>query len=142
MVLALLFTASVGSAEIQSLLDRLMTADNRSDVEAVLACYATDAVLQPPGGDSVEGIQNIRPRYEALFASSRLEVAMEADSIEVKGDLAFSRGVTRGRTVPRDGSPPRPIHDRYLMVLRRDPTGDWKIAVLMWVPVAPDGGAH
>ncbi|HEY7696849.1 MAG TPA: SgcJ/EcaC family oxidoreductase [Vicinamibacteria bacterium] len=137
MVLALLLTLS-GEPEIQALFDRLMAADNRGDVDAILACYAKDAVFQTPDGASVEGASNIRPRYESLFAASRLEVRMDVESIEVKGDLAFSRGVTRGRTVPKDGSPARPVHDRYLMVLRREPTGAWKIAVLMWVPIAGD----
>ncbi len=115
-----------------------MDADNRGDVDAVLECYAGDAVLLPPGGASVQGVENIRPRYEALFSSSRLEVRMDVDSIEVNGALAFSRGFTRGRTIPRDGSPPRGIADRYLMVLRRKPGGDWKIAALMWGPVSAD----
>src|SRR5574341_1871095 len=124
MILAALLLASFSEpGAIQSLFDRLMAADNRGDVDAVFDCYAKDAVFQTPDGASVEGVSNIRPRYESLFASNRLEVRMDVDSIEVKGDLAFSRGVTRGRTVPKDGSPAHPIHDRYLMVLRREPTG-------------------
>lgn len=95
-------------------------------------------MLLPPGGASVQGVENIRPRYEALFASNRLEVRMDVESIEVKGALAFSRGFTRGRTLPKDGSPSRPINDRYLMVLRQDPTGAWKIAALMWAPALAD----
>lgn len=131
-------TAWTGEGEIQSLFDRLMAADNRGDVDAVLECYAEDAALLPPGGASVQGVESIRPRYEALFASSRLEVRMDVESIEVKGALGFSRGVTRGRALPKDGSPSRPINDRYLMVLRQDPTGAWKIVALMWGPVLAD----
>jgi ketosteroid isomerase-like protein len=56
----------------------------------------------------------------------------------LKGELAFSRGVTRGRTLPEDGSPAPPVNDRYLMVLRQDKTGAWKIAALMWGPVLAD----
>ena len=136
MVLALLALLGIppGEEEIQGLFDRLMAADNRGDVEAVVACYADDAVLLPPGGESTKGVENIRPSYESLFASNRLEVRMEVESIEVKGSLAFSRGFTRGRIVPKDGSPPRELHDRYLMVLRQGPRGEWKIAALMWSP--------
>jgi len=93
--------AWAGEGEVQSLFDRLMAADNRGDVDAVLECYTEDAVLLPPGGASVQGVENIRPRYEALFASSRLEVRMDVESIEVKGALAFSRGS------PGDGLFPR-----------------------------------
>jgi ketosteroid isomerase-like protein len=60
---------------------------------------------------------------------------MEVDAIEVKGPLAFSRGATRGRIVPKDGSSSREIADRYLMVLRREKDGGWMIAVLMWGPI-------
>lgn len=137
--LFLVFIAALtGEVEIQSLFDRLMAADNRGDVDAVVECYAEDAVLLPPGGAAVQGVENIRPRYEALFASSRLEVRMDVESIEVKGELAFCRGVTRGRTLPEDGSPPRPVNDRFLMVLRQDKTSAWKIAALMWGPVLAD----
>jgi ketosteroid isomerase-like protein len=134
----LLLTASTPEADIRSHFDRLMIADSRGDVDAVLECYAVDAVLLPPGGASVQGLENIRPRYQALFAASRLEVRMEVESIEVNGALAFSRGFTRGRTIPKDGSPPREIADRYLMVLREQPGGGWKIAALMWGPVTAD----
>jgi uncharacterized protein (TIGR02246 family) len=137
-LLFLLLAASTPEAEIRSLFDRLMDADTRGDVGAVLECYADDAVLLPPGGASVQGVENIRPRYEALFASSRLEVRMDVEAVEVNGTLAFSRGFTRGRTIPRDGSPPREIADRYLMVLRQQPGRGWKIAVLMWGPVTAD----
>jgi uncharacterized protein (TIGR02246 family) len=132
----LLLALSADSAEVQSLFDRLMAADNRGDVNAVIACYAEDAVLHPPGGASVQGLENIRPRYEELFASSRLEVRMEVDAIEVKGPLAFSRGLTRGRVIPKDGSAPREVKDRYLMVLRNQGEAGWKIAALMWGPVS------
>ena len=136
MVFALLVLLGIssGEEEIQGLFDRLMAADNRGDVDAVVACYADDAVLLPPGGESRQGVENIRPSYESLFAANRLEVRMDVESIEVKGSLAFSRGFTRGRIVPKDGSPPRELHDRYLMVLRQGPQGEWKIAALMWSP--------
>jgi ketosteroid isomerase-like protein len=96
-----LITARTSEAAIQSLFDRLMAADNREDVDAVVECYAEDAVLLPPGGAAVQGFENIRPRYEALFASSRLEVRMDVESIEVKGELGFSR------VSPGDGLFPR-----------------------------------
>jgi uncharacterized protein (TIGR02246 family) len=130
----LLVAALAASAEIQSLFDRLMAADNRGDLDAIVACYADDAVLLPPGGASQQGTENIRARYESLLAQSRLEVRMDVETIEVEGALAYSRGFTRGRLVPKDGSPAREIADRYLMVLRRS-DGGWKIAALMWGPV-------
>ncbi len=136
--LLVFLAAGTGEGEIRGLFDRLMAADNRGDVGTVLSCYAEDAVLLPPGGASVAGVENIRPRYESLFAAVRLEVRMEVESIEVRGGLAFSRGFTRGRSLPKDGSPPRPIDDRYLMVLRKDAGGEWKIATLMWGPVTAD----
>jgi uncharacterized protein (TIGR02246 family) len=131
----LLVAVLASSAEVQSLFDRLMAADNGGDVDAIVACYAEDAVLLPPGGASHQGAENIRARYESLLSQNRLEVRMDVESIEVEGSLAFSRGFTRGRRVPKDGSPPREIADRYLMVLRRESNGGWRIATLMWGPV-------
>lgn len=71
-----------------------------------------------PEGPAVVSVDVIRPRYKALFIASRVEVRMDVESLEVKGALAFSRGFTRGRTVPKDGRPGR-FQDRYLMACAR-----------------------
>ncbi len=59
---------------------------------------------------------------------------MDVESLEVKGALAFSRGFTRGRTVPKDGSPPREISRPLPDGLRQETRGERKIAALMWGP--------
>jgi uncharacterized protein (TIGR02246 family) len=126
------------TSAIEALFSRLMEADNAGDLEGVLNCYARDATLMPPDGPPVKGIENIRPRYASLFEGSRLAVTMTSEELEVSGDWAFSRGKTTGRIVPKDGSAPRSLRDKYLMILRRTEADGWRIAILMWSPMSPD----
>ncbi len=145
--LALLLVAVACAAEhrdatqltaVRQVIERVIAADNAGDVDAVMAQYAADAVLLPPGAPAVAGAAAIRARYAAGFQQFRLEVAFESHETRVAGDWAFDRGVTRGRLVWHDGRPPTPLADHYLMVLIRQPDGAWKIARLMWSPTAEE----
>src|SRR5262245_14838844 len=61
-------TDAPGAREVRAVATGIVDADNRRDIERVLAYYAADAVLMPPGEAPVAGRDAIRPRYEALFA--------------------------------------------------------------------------
>ncbi len=126
------FAADAGPKDV---LRRIIEANNHSDVEAVRQLYADDAVWLPPTGPLVEGKANILERYKRSFAATKLHYTFEEAESHTAGDWAFSRGFTKGEAVPIDGSPAKVIHDKYLMILRRD-HGKWKIARLMWSPAA------
>jgi len=48
--------------EIRAIAEGIVAADNRSDIDAVLAYYAPDVVLMPPSEPPVVGRSPIRPR--------------------------------------------------------------------------------
>jgi hypothetical protein len=50
----------------------------------------------------------------------------------VDGATAVVRGHNGGRLVSRGSAPARELDDVYLMLLRRDPDGAWRISHLMW----------
>jgi uncharacterized protein (TIGR02246 family) len=118
--------------EVQKLLERLMAADNASDVDLIMSFYADDAITMPPNDNIVIGKAAIAARYKAGFARFKMEVALSSDELEVCGDWAFNRGKTNGRLIWHDGSNPTPLNDKYLMILRRQTDKSWKIARLMW----------
>jgi uncharacterized protein (TIGR02246 family) len=118
--------------KIQQLLDRLMAADNASDVDQIMSFYADDAMTMPPNDHIVIGKAAIAARYKAGFAKFKMEVSLTSDELEICGDWAFNRGKTNGRLIWHDGGNPTPLNDKYLMILRRQADKSWKIARLMW----------
>ena len=123
---------AAGAREIRSVATGIVAADNQRDIERVLAFYADDAVLMPPGEGPVVGRAHIRPRYEALFASVTPEIEVHIDEACVDGAMGFVGGRNGGRVVARDTGQARALDDAFLMLLRREPGGAWRISHLIW----------
>jgi uncharacterized protein (TIGR02246 family) len=110
----------------------IVDADNRRDAAQVLAFYASDAVLMPPGEAPVAGRDRIRPRYEALFAAFAPEIEARIDEACVAAGIGFVRGHNGGRLVPRGPGEARLLDDAFVMLLRLEPEGVWRISHLIW----------
>jgi ketosteroid isomerase-like protein len=118
--------------EVRAIAEGIVAADNARDIGRVLAYYAADAVLMPPGEPPVTDAAEIRRRYEGLF--ERFDPAIEAriEEICIDGALAVVRGHNGGRLASRQGGDARLLDDVYLMVLRPDGEDGWRISRLMW----------
>jgi uncharacterized protein (TIGR02246 family) len=112
----------------------IIEADNARDIDRVLGFYAEDAVLMPPGESPVTGREAIRPRYEDLFARFDPRIEPRLDEVCADGRLAFVRGRNGGRLIGRGGGETRELDDAYLMLLRREAGGAWRISHLIWHP--------
>jgi len=123
---------SAGAAEARAVAAGIIAADNDRDMPRVLSYYAGDAALMPPGEDTVVGRDAIGPRYQRLFADFSPRIEGRVDEACVNGDRAFVRGHNGGRLVPRGEGTPRDLDDDYLMLLRREPDGVWRISHLIW----------
>jgi len=129
--------------EVREIARGIIAADNARDLHRVLGYYAADAILMPPGESPVMGREAIRPRYEQLFASFDPEIETQVDEACVGDGLAFVRGRNGGRLVSRQGGTTRKLDDVYLMVLRPDTGGRWRISHLVWHSArAGDGAKH
>ena len=130
---------STAVVAVRAVADGIIAADNAGDIGRVMDAYAADAWLMPPNAAPVKGQAAIRPRYETLFAGFRPAIEGRIDEACVSGATAFVRGHNGGRMVPlRDGSP-RALDDVYLMLLRREADGAWRISHLAWHPGAGPG---
>jgi len=123
-------------AKVRAVADGIIAADNKRDLKRVLAYYAKDAILMPPGGNTIVGVDSIRPGYESLFANFQPEIKPRIDEVCVSEDFAVVRGFNGGRMAGTGSQPSRKLDDVYLMILRRDRRGDWRIAELMWHPAS------
>jgi uncharacterized protein (TIGR02246 family) len=124
---------------IRAVTSGIIAADNTGDAAAVIWFYADDAVLLPPNGAPVVGKDAIRARYEEGFQHFRFAISSSSEETHVFGDWAFDRGTTRGKTIPKADESSRQIHDQYVMILHRQPSGTWKIARLIWNAAEPAG---
>ncbi|HET9994808.1 MAG TPA: SgcJ/EcaC family oxidoreductase [Candidatus Acidoferrum sp.] len=124
-------------AAIRQVTSGIIAADNTGDAAAVVRFYGDDALLLPPNDAAVTGRDAIRARYEEGFRHFRFAISSFSEETRVFGDWAFDRGTTAGKTLPKGNEASRQIHDKYLMILHREPTGAWKIARLMWNGAEP-----
>jgi uncharacterized protein (TIGR02246 family) len=117
---------------VRAVADGIIAADNARDLERVLGHYAADARLFPPNEPPVTGREAIRPRYEALFAGFDPAIEGRVDEVCVDGDTAFVTGHNGGRLRGRGGAADRLLDDVYVMLLRREAEGTWRISHLIW----------
>jgi ketosteroid isomerase-like protein len=126
------WACSGDAAPARAVAEGIIAADNERDIGRVLGYYALDAILMPPNEAPVTDRNEIRERYEGLFADFAPQIDGRIDEICVEGNLAVVRGHNGGWLVSRVGGRSRELDDVYLMVLQRAAGGDWKISRLMW----------
>ncbi len=110
-------------------------AESARDLERVLSYYTDDAVAQAAGAAALVGKPALRRHYQALFASSFVELVASTTDVEVaaSGDLAWEQGINR--LTRRGASGPELEVGKYLAVWRKE-AGAWKIAA---IAVTADG---
>lgn len=111
------------------------------DVPALVALYANDAVMYPPGEPNVVGIDAVREFAKGFAATSGLKMTAERQAVVVSqaGDLGYVVNTVQMSAMDARGKPMaeslRDIH-----VWRRDASGQWKVVVDFWNPL-PAGAA-
>lgn len=118
------------------------TAAGAGDAAGVAAMYMADARLMPPNAATVQGRDGIQKFWGGFMEAYRLKIAVTADEVEGRGDLAYSRGhFTLDATPKAQGA--APLHDegKFLEILRRQPDGTWRYAVDMYSSDLPVPGA-
>jgi uncharacterized protein (TIGR02246 family) len=110
---------------IESAVTRYVSASNRGDAEALTALYAEDAVLLPPDHEPIEGREAIG-EFWSQGTDSGLEVTTLR--LEVEGNLGYLVG--RYHLPATEGEPED--SGKYVMCLKRQMDGSWKLTADMW----------
>ena len=129
------------AGEIRRLEESYVTAWVRNDSAAVMSIMATDAIIFPGRLPPAEGSAAIRafwfpPGPPTTVLSYRTEIA----ELDGAGDLAFVRGQGHLTFAFEDSSGQRQERSNrsvFLMIVRRDRSGAWKISRRMWSDLAP-----
>lgn len=120
---------------IEAAMGRYVAASNRGDIEALAALYADDAVLLPPDHGPIEGRKAIAEFWRQGTDDSLTITTLR---IEVDGDLGYLVGRYRLPATEREPAD----SGKYLMCLRRQRDGAWKVAADIWnSSVTADSGS-
>lgn len=100
------------------------------DVDKVLAFYAEDAVMLPPGEAVANGKAAIRASWTQLLGLTDLKLTWAPTKVEVakSGDLAYDVGTYAMSYKDASGKAVNDI-GKFSTVWRKGATGGWKVAV-------------
>jgi len=131
-------TTEADVATFQQLVSEWTAAFNASDVDAVTALYADDAVWMNEGAPAWLGESAIRDSFVQLFELGSYDSLDLVDEVIVCAqDCLIARGHWTEVFTPRGGSA-QPREDGKLMwLIRRQPDGGWKIVWGIWNRDAP-----
>ena len=102
-----------------------LAAANREDSAAVAAYYADDATFVGTEAPLAEGRSAIQSSFAGSFPVSKLE-SIDSKELVVSGDVAYDYGTFR-QVVTMPNAKPQTINGHYLVTLKRQGDGTWKI---------------
>jgi uncharacterized protein (TIGR02246 family) len=120
-------TTGADLAALDAFRDAWVAAYNSGDADAVANLYADDAVNLPQGQPTVIGRGFIRDGIAAQLATGATTVTVTADATQVSGNLAFDSGTYSTVVRPATGGGPVTVTGRYIVILRRQTDGSWKM---------------
>ncbi|HVT44267.1 MAG TPA: DUF4440 domain-containing protein [Thermoanaerobaculia bacterium] len=112
-----------------------IAAAERDDAATVAAFYTDESVIGNPEAPLARGKGEIEQAFQRDFPMAS-NVEARSDRLEVSGDLAYDTGEFSQRLTPPGGEA-MDVTGRYLVVLRRQGDGTWKIIQHMSYIVPP-----
>ena len=125
-----------------ALMSRVETAVRQVTLDWALACnsrhlddlvstYAPDAIVLRPNHPPVRGTAAIREFFFAALDAGFGEVELDPLRVDIVGDVAYEAGRCK-MLVPYVVGKRREERGKYLIVLARQPNGEWRIVSDCW----------
>jgi uncharacterized protein (TIGR02246 family) len=127
LVAILLWTGPAWARESpgQVLDQRFLAAFNANDLESILACYADDAVIYPPGEFMARGKDEMRESWRKFLAEFRISNARIHDARYVDmGSTCVGWGICEFDATPTAGGEAKPFKARFTSVSEKR-QGKW-----------------
>jgi len=109
------------------------------DLDKLVAHYADNAVLMPPGFPSVTGPVEIRKMLKGMVDDPAMSLKFQAARVEVasSGDMGYTQGTYQ--MTMTDAASKQVIHDHgsYVTAYRKQPGGSWKAVADIATSEAP-----
>jgi uncharacterized protein (TIGR02246 family) len=118
--------AAADTAAINALRDQFAAAFNANDAAATAATYTDDAIMMVANQADVVGGPAIQAWYAAGFKAGAAKIAFTPLETQVAGDWAYDRGSATFTVTPKSG---KAIQEssRYLVIVKRQANGSWKL---------------
>jgi uncharacterized protein (TIGR02246 family) len=108
---------------------------SEKQLDAVVEMYAADGVFLTGQGARVNGREAIRALFKTAFDAINPDLKVHSLRVEQSGKLAYDSGEYAETLTPVGGGAKREGKGNYVMVLRREPNGNWLIAQHIWTDV-------
>lgn len=102
------------------------------NAEKMTSLYTDDAVIIPDGGKQVQGKQAIANFNEAFLENDFEQFELKPIKISGSGDILYMIGESTIRCADTTNQSPNCLGGRYMCILNRQETGDWKKSVAIW----------
>ncbi len=137
-------TSAEDLAAINAVRDAWAAAFAAGDAAALAALYTNDAARMNPGEPTVSGPAAIQAGFEQMFSEATASNDIRPEMTDVSGDWGFDSGTYTSTVTPKAGGEAMTESGRYLVVLRKQADGSWKIVREMGnsptAPMMPGGG--
>jgi ketosteroid isomerase-like protein len=106
-------------------------------LDRLVALYAPDAVFMKPSGRRVSGRPAIRDLCKSVMDTFTSDISMHSLATDHSGDLAYDSGEYSESLVKTSDGTKADIEGNYVMILKRQPDGNWLIAEQIWTLITP-----
>lgn len=123
--------AQDGEAAVRAVVDSIVAALNAGDAAGIVAHYASDASILPPGEPAV-GLEAYKAELEQHLADNTSVFETEILDVGVHGDIAHVRASYHHSLTTSDGEETHEMGN--WLITFRNVEGDWKISGEIWAP--------
>ena len=109
---------------------------NQGDAAATADHYTEDAKLLPPNREMVSGKRAIQEFWKGAMDAGVQRIELETAEVGYDGDVGYVRGISNVTIRMEDG---KEVTDKgkYLVILKRQSDGSWKVAFDIWNSDSP-----
>lgn len=115
------------TAAVNDVRAQFQSAYNAGDAAILAALYSVDAIMMPDHHAAIEGQPAIQQYFEELFAQYTGNITITPGDTEITGDLAHEHGTFSVTVTPKAGGNAMTDNGNYLVILKRQPEGTWKL---------------
>ncbi|MFQ5924010.1 MAG: YybH family protein [Anaerolineales bacterium] len=104
---------------------------NAQDAARLAGYHVADAVVSLPNEPPITGRESIQADLQQTFDQFQTEITISSNEMQVAGDWAFDAGTTVQKWTPKEEGEAMEIHGSFIVILKRDADGSWKLAWLV-----------
>ena len=126
------------AAEIRKLREQWIQSLRSKQLDLIVSMYAPDADFLPPTEVRVTGESAIRDLFSKIMGSVNGGLALHSIATESSGNLAYDSGEYKETLVYIAHGRKAELQGNYVMVLKRQADGKWRVVQHVWTEVTPN----